>query len=361
MSVTELNSMRVLILGAGWYGCHAAAYLLRAGVDVHLVDQTDAFLQGASSRNQNRLHLGFHYPRSARTRSECARGFHRMLAEYPGITHRVPNNLYLIARESRVDADTYLKTLGANPLSTRDYGLPLAVRDAAVQGAARTDERMVDPDAARLHFEGLLAGRLLRFRPDALQVTPCSVRYGMLAFDCLVDCTYGQWDAPQEVYYELCLTLLYRYTGHGVPDFGVTVMDGPFFSLYPYKPAERLYTLTDVALTPLYTAADYASVSDYARGVTEQEVARVQERIERRVAAYLPDFGACFARCGHLLSTKTKYPTATDDRSMRHYIRHGGRVCGFYGGKLTGIFDMEPHLQQLVMRLSSASTCQRPS
>jgi len=49
------GSMKVLIIGTGWFGCEVAIQLERMGVDFDMVDKSNRFFAGSSSRNQNRL------------------------------------------------------------------------------------------------------------------------------------------------------------------------------------------------------------------------------------------------------------------------------------------------------------------
>ena len=59
--------MRVKIIGAGIFGCMIAGELKRAGHEVVLIEKNSDIMQGASKFNHNRIHFGFHYPRSLST------------------------------------------------------------------------------------------------------------------------------------------------------------------------------------------------------------------------------------------------------------------------------------------------------
>jgi len=72
----------VAVIGAGIFGCMAAIRLREAGHRVTLFERRDGILQGASLNNQNRLHLGFHYPRSPETTAQCAKGFAAFAREF---------------------------------------------------------------------------------------------------------------------------------------------------------------------------------------------------------------------------------------------------------------------------------------
>ena len=59
--------MKIAIIGAGWFGCHLASELKNDGHSILLFEKEKDIFAGASGNNQNRLHLGYHYPRSEST------------------------------------------------------------------------------------------------------------------------------------------------------------------------------------------------------------------------------------------------------------------------------------------------------
>ena len=87
-----INQPYVLIIGAGIYGSHAAMTLKKLGIIFKIADKNNDFFKESSSKNQNRLHLGFHYPRSYDTRQECINGYTKFVNTYPFAAKNVPNN-----------------------------------------------------------------------------------------------------------------------------------------------------------------------------------------------------------------------------------------------------------------------------
>ena len=67
--------MKIAIIGAGWFGCHIGHELLKEGHKVTIFEREKELFNGASGNNQNRLHLGYHYPRSNLTRVQSKKGF----------------------------------------------------------------------------------------------------------------------------------------------------------------------------------------------------------------------------------------------------------------------------------------------
>jgi pyruvate/2-oxoglutarate dehydrogenase complex dihydrolipoamide dehydrogenase (E3) component len=71
-------TLKIGVIGGGWYGCHISASLLSLGFDVKLFEVGGRLLDKASANNQFRLHQGFHYARHYRTRQQSRYGFSKV-------------------------------------------------------------------------------------------------------------------------------------------------------------------------------------------------------------------------------------------------------------------------------------------
>ena len=63
--------MKIAIIGAGIYGCHLALCLKNQGNSIDVYDMSSDLFSGASTHNSFRIHKGYHYPRSGKTREMC--------------------------------------------------------------------------------------------------------------------------------------------------------------------------------------------------------------------------------------------------------------------------------------------------
>jgi NADH dehydrogenase FAD-containing subunit len=67
-----MGKYKVVIIGTVWYGLHSYLFLKNNyydKVEICLLERNHNIFQGCSTYNQNRLHVGFHYPRSLFTKS----------------------------------------------------------------------------------------------------------------------------------------------------------------------------------------------------------------------------------------------------------------------------------------------------
>jgi hypothetical protein len=347
------DSGKVLIVGAGWYGCHAAMVLTRLGVPFDMVDSTNTIMSESSIKNQNRLHLGFHYPRAYRTRDECVTGHEKFMSTYENLTVGVSKNLYLVAKDSLIDYQTYCNIFAYEGTAFKDVptsqmaGMPFPWMSDLYDGFMLTEERMIDCVAAQAFFRYKLRGRLLPgYRPADLSISSAGAFCGEIKYRVALDCTYGQLVSEPNVQYELSCSWVYKFKKSMDHIFGFTVMDGPFFSIFPYKPKESLFTLTHVSWTPLLTST---SIEDIREAMESKGTLDVVERHRAKTVAHvlqsIPDFEEYFECRGHFLSIKCKSSLRDDDRSLR--VREANNCVSFCGGKITGIFSMQRHLEHM--------------
>lgn len=337
--------MRIAVIGAGWYGCHIAIDLLARGHAVEIFEAGDDVFAGASGRTQNRLHLGFHYPRSAQTRIQTREGYSRFKDTYPTLRAAIPDNIYAIAaRDSLLDAETYRAIAAASGLelaavSPEPFGL------VDVSAAYRVAEELLLTDAARALFRERLQGVLRLGRH--VRATPAGERVEIEGeqFDWVVDCSWGAtigsevWD---DVFFEPCITLLYE-----CPDSAtraITLVDGPFFSVYPHRAG--LSSVTSVVHTPLARCADHAHAKVVIAGQRDRDVTARRVAMEAQVRAYWPQFADRYGYVGPFFSIKTKQRSGSDARTAS--VRRVGRCIHVLSGKIDAIFEAAREVGRLL-------------
>jgi hypothetical protein len=322
----------VRIVGGGWYGCHLALALKRRGIDVELHEAAGELFSGASGANPARLHRGFHYPRSRLTRAACLDHADAFMAAYGPLTRAIPLNLYCVAaEESLVDFGTYRDTMrssGAEFLTAED---PAAYGLQGVEGALLTGERHVVIDEARAFFAGELEGvASFHRRADDLDDP---------AYELTVDCTFCALDAEAVDRYEPCMTVLME----GPTDRAVTIMDGPFPSIYPWKEAEGLVSLTSARFTPLSktcrTFADAQRVASDACYDPATLGGRAVEMLDQ-IGAYWPAALDLF-RIADIRVAVRAMPKSGADARLVDVVRVGQRSMRVRAGKIDAVFRAE--------------------
>lgn len=264
--------MKVQVLGAGFYGCHIALSLLEDGHDVELHEARSSIFQGASGGIPARMHQGQHYPRSGLTRIACQQHHEGFMERYGDLTEGVRTNVYAIAKDSMVDYYTYCKILRdeiefVQILRPEEFGLK------NVEGAILTGERHIVLSRAKEYFEKHLAG-VIRFG---------STGGATEAYDLTVDCTFCANDSANIDRYEPCLTVILA----GPTDTAVTIMDGPFPSLYPWD--NGLCSLTSAKWTPFTRECKtWQQAQDMLSNLSDADVRRQAQSMIEQMSYYYP-------------------------------------------------------------------------
>ena len=81
--------MKVAVIGAGWMGAHISNVLNIKGYDVKIFESKKKIFLGMSGHNTNRLHMGYHYPRSLITRKQSINGYNKFIKEYPNLYKKI--------------------------------------------------------------------------------------------------------------------------------------------------------------------------------------------------------------------------------------------------------------------------------
>jgi len=230
--------VNIRILGAGFYGCHIASALLDDGHQVAIFESRSGIFEGASGNIPARLHQGFHYPRSKATRDACQQHEAEFMAVYGEFTRRVPYNLYAIAADrSLVDFAQYEDSLHGEVefevVDPAEYGLQ------HVEGALLTTERHIVISEVRQYFLAKLAP-YIRYNTVPYEVDDP-------LYDLTIDATFCAYDEQSIDRYEPCIVGLLK----GPIDVAVTIMDGPFGSLYPWDEDLGLSSLSSAKWTPI--------------------------------------------------------------------------------------------------------------
>lgn len=332
--------MKVLIIGAGWYGCHIAKKLLEKGICITLVDKKNGFFNGSSYKNQNRLHLGFHYPRSSATIKECIEGYYKFMKEYTTLTTPVPKNLYFISsNNSLIDISSYKTIFDEHDISYNIYknNLPLIINNIE-SPIIQVDERYINPFSAKEYFTRILSP-YLKYISDTSVFSSIEkiIEYCNEPYDFILNCTFNQLQPIPYEQCELFVTLLYKI--NTIDLFAYTIMDGPFFSIYPYDISNNIYTVTSV----VHGVAYKGELHDYT--LSEIQLNSIIQKMDMQIKEYIPEWNSIASYMSHYTSWKMKHNTTTDDRSVRH--AQDGNILSIYGGKITGIFEAE----KIVMKI----------
>lgn len=339
----SISDMKVAIIGSGWYGCHIGLELKKLGANITIFDRNDEIFDEASSKNQNRLHLGFHYPRCHDTRVQSSTGFNRFKEYYPDVCIPIKDNIYSVDdKNSLIDFITFKQIMSSENLKFTDVtssDVPVLSRFRNLSGCVNTDEELVSFARAKKLFTNELDG-CFRLNTEISSTDIVQSNNYVTIFDekydYVINCTWNtlELNSKLDFYYEPTVVLLYK-PKVDIGSFAMTVMDGNFFSLFPYDD-NGLFTLTSVKHTPITKTTDINEARYHLRSINKDKIDSLSKIFEDEISYYYPTFSHDFDLVGHYTAIKTKLNVKSDSREC--IVETNDKIISVFSGKIDTIF-----------------------
>ena len=355
-----------VVIGGGFYGAAIAIYLAKSrGLrKVLLLESGPQLLQRASFNNQARVHNGYHYPRSFTTAYRSRVNFPRFVTDWPEAVRQDFVKLYAIARRnSKVTAKQFVRFCN-------DIGAQ--IEPAQPSHKALFEKRLIEDvflvkeyafdstklaDWAKRELLGAQVAVRCNTRVTAITLSEA----GLLAVtaegkDNLVhrlntrfvfNCTYsgvnqfgGDFPGVRTGIKQEITEMALLDMPNPLKDLGITVMDGPFFSLMPF-PARGLHTLSHVRYTPHTHWDDERGIDPYERLRLASRESRANRMI-RDVYRYIPSIAGA-KQMDSLFEVKTVLMKNEGNDGRPILFEKYPELPGCYtvlGGKIDNIYDV---------------------
>ncbi len=225
----------VIIIGGGVFGCSIAIELARKGKKIRLIEKNNDILLGATKHNHNRIHFGYHYPRSIETAKQSLLSLSSFLLEYADSVKGNFLNYYAVAKEfSMVSPEKYEDFCNELGVSYKPSLLTnQLINNELLSANYKVDEPIYDCDNLRnLIYDKLRSSNVqLELNTDIkdINVEGC---------DLIVNCSYSALNEVNRHFGEE--EIVGKYQDVLIPvikwnhePIGLTVMDGPFCSIMP--------------------------------------------------------------------------------------------------------------------------------
>ena len=362
-----------IVIGGGFYGVVIAAYLARVRQlsQVVLIEQAPQLMTRASYHNQARVHNGYHYPRSFTTAYRSRINLPRFVQQWPEAVYQNFTKLYAIARHhSKVTVrqfERFCQEIGASLLPA-DPALQSLFNPRLIEGVFLVEEYAFDASRLAQWAERELASchipvyyntrvtDISRGDNHTLMVKVHSQPDQQTAqFQCrrVFNCTYsglnqfgGDYSSTQTSLKHEITELALVEPPPVLKDIGITVMDGPFFSMMPF-PAKGLHTLSHVRYTPHLSWSDEPGIDPYQRLADYSRQSRVEWMI-RDASRFIPAIAQA-EFCSSLFEIKSVLvKNETDDGRPILYeksLEIPGLVS-ILGGKIDNIFDILARIEE---------------
>ena len=278
-----------VVIGGGFYGSVIAIYLAkyRGLKNIILIEQESELLRRASYNNQARVHNGYHYPRSLITAYRRHVNLLKFIDEYSSVIFRNTKMLYAIAKYSKTNAKQFVnfcKRIG------------IKIHPAETSQRSLFDRRLIEDvflveeyvfDSTKLlswiknnllenHVSISLKSCVTSIHQEKNQnsIVNLITDQGLKkSISCryIFNCAYSGINqfkgnlagSVKNIKHEITELALIR-PPKVIEGMGITVMDGPFFSILPF-PIKKLHTLSHVRYTPHMSWVDKPEIDPYQK------------------------------------------------------------------------------------------------
>ena len=261
MKSLNKKNKSVCIIGGGFYGCYVAKKITEnfKNINVELYEKNSNLLTEAGKNNQYRLHLGFHYPRSIETIKQTQEGSKIFIKEFNNFISKPKKNIYLIHKKSLVNFEKYKKIFRKLKINFKELDLKNLnfLNDKSVyEGAIDTKEQVILLDKLIPYLRKIAKKKcIIKYRNEIKSIDPKTGEvFGTdnrsKKFDYIINTTYTNPNLGLKKKYKI----KYEIAGmvkikNSLKNTAVTIMDGPYVSLYPRNSFES--SISSVKFTPI--------------------------------------------------------------------------------------------------------------
>ena len=226
--------MKVAVIGGGIFGV-TAAFKLAEHYEVDLFEKNDDLLKAASDVHHDRIHLGYHYPRSDITVAEVLRAQNSFNKEFSDAIIKDTENYYCISKKnSLTTAEEYIKFCQKHGLEFTKSTLGIIDKEQ-IDLCVKVKEKLYDHEKLKkICWKKLNENNVnVLLKKEATQEI-------LENYDFRVICTYADFNKLLEGFpesqidfqYEVCEKVFVKLP----PLFNnksILTLDGPFTSIDP--------------------------------------------------------------------------------------------------------------------------------
>lgn len=263
-----------IIIGAGLYGLYSALFCAKQGdKNVLILEYDDAPFKRATYINQARVHMGYHYPRSLSTAIKSAKYFNRFNNDYGFCILDKFHQIYATSTNfSWSNAEQFQKFCEDAKIPCESLPISKYFKNSVCDGVFKTKEYTYDAQILKNYFlrelnkysnvEIKYNSRINTINKNFSHFTIKVESGETYESDFILNATYASINQILDkldyekfkIKYELCEIILCNVNTN-LKDIGITVMDGPFFSIMPFGKT-GYHSLTSVTFTPHVTSFD---------------------------------------------------------------------------------------------------------
>lgn len=373
-----------IIIGAGLYGLYAATFCATRDQHVLVLEYDDAPFKRATYINQARVHMGYHYPRSLTTAIKSAGYFRRFVEDFGFCIHDKFEQIYATSDKfSWTNAKQFKEFCRAAEIRCERVASSKYFREGMCDGAFLTEEYTYDAMLLRNYYMDRLNGCsqvdfIFEARIDGIvkqdhqfivelasgqaYAAPFVLNASYASVNQVIDKVESMDKQFFSIKYELCEIILCQ-PSEKLKNTGITVMDGPFFSIMPFGKT-GLHSLTSVTFTPHVTSYEKTPLFGCQKEIGEsgtvcssQQLGNCNECVHKPDSAwpymshladkYLkPEYGYIYERSLYSMKPILKSSEVDDSRPTAISVMSSSPTfISVLSGKINTVYDLDEFLE----------------
>ena len=382
------NTYDKIILGAGMYGLYSAVKSGIAGQKIIVLEYDNTAFSRATYINQARVHMGYHYPRSLSTAEKSAGYYHRFYDDFYFAIRGAFRQIYATSASfSWTNAKAFQRFCKAAKIKCEEVAASEFFNPKVCDGAFLVEEDTYDAHIIRRYFLEKISGlpnveikynvRLEKIINDGNEI---NISYSIdgentnITSSYLLNATYASANQILDkvenkenidgfdfkkfnIKYEQCEIILCS-VNEKMSDVGLTVMDGPFFSIMPFGKT-GLHSLTAVTFTPhatCYNDLPYFSCQDgkycskYQLGNCNEckyKPTSAWEHMSRLAKKYVkPEYEFSYESSLYSMKPILKASEIDDSRPTTIVVNsEQPKIVSVLSGKINTVYDLDDYLE----------------
>lgn len=260
-----------IIIGAGIYGLYAALFCAKKGEKILVLEKDSEAFKRATYINQARVHMGYHYPRSYSTAIKSAGYFERFNKDYGFSILSDFDQVYATSSDfSWTNAEQFKQFCSNANIKCDEISSTKYFKNGMCDGSFLTREYTYDAQILKEYFIreiSKFSNVSIRYNSEIDTIKKLDDAYEIVLKSSekytsgyVLNSTYAGVNQILnklgyenfKIKYELCEIILCTVSEQ-FKNVGITVMDGPFFSIMPFGKT-GYHSLTSVTFTPHKTS-----------------------------------------------------------------------------------------------------------
>ncbi len=334
--MNQNRKIKIAIIGAGWFGCHIGFQLKQNRFDVKIFEKENDIFKNASGNNTNRLHLGFHYPRSFLTRKMSYEGYKKFIKQYPSLTRPLKNNIYAIAKSkfNKMSPSLYKNSMVKSNLKFSNLNNE-KIDLVNIDKTFNTNERGINNIKAKEFFKKKLKDNIfLKKEIKSIKRINKKFKINNKIYDFVINCSYQQSFKIKhlDLTYEHCLLSIYKAKNKNQKSY--TIMDGPFYTLLKWN--KNLFGLYSVKDSRIFISKNFNRVHKSFKSLSVKKENQVKEKILNGFLKFYPNFKNNFKFVKNLYTIRTIIKNKKDARVC--IVKNNENFINILSGKIDHIF-----------------------